>query len=89
MILIFIVGVILLVTGLLDVFSKRFFEWSNDLIVGRIDDGKVLSKRERYFVRRYFGGFQGIFAGIAAIALYVFTNDKLLSAIVSWAHAFR
>jgi len=64
-ILIIIAGIVSLIYGLLNVFGFTKQDTSKDSET----DKKLLSEKSRYFIGRYFAGFQFIIAGLGAIIL--------------------
>jgi hypothetical protein len=86
MIILLIVGIVLFLGSFLSVISKSFFEYSNNRLAGPVVDSDVLSKENRYFIRRYYAGFQGMLAGLACIVLYLFLNQQAFDAITNWFH---
>lgn len=59
------VGIISLIYGFLSVFGRIKEDISKDSEM----DKKLFSKKTRYFIGRYYAGFQFIIAGFGAIAL--------------------
>jgi hypothetical protein len=86
MIIFFIIGVIVITVGVLSIFSGRF-----DLLLHRLFpdsefDKRALSAENRYFIRRYLSGLQGIIGGVGCILLYVLSERQVLDTITSWFH---
>jgi hypothetical protein len=87
MIILFTVGVLIFIGSLLSVISKGFFEYSNNRLAGPVVDSDALSKKNKYFIRRYYAGFQGMLAKLACIVLYLLTNPQAFDAVTNWFHA--
>jgi hypothetical protein len=87
MIILLIVGIVLFIFSFLSVFSKRFFENSVRPLGGPIVDDAVFSKKNSYFIRRYFAGYQGMLAGLGCIVLYLLLNPPTFDVVASWFHA--
>jgi hypothetical protein len=87
MIIFLIVGIAALTVGLLSIFSSRFDQYLHSLFPDSKLDKRVLSAENRYFIRRYLSGIQGVCAGIAGIALYVFTNEQIADSLANWLDA--
>jgi hypothetical protein len=86
MIIFLIVGVIAITVGVLSIFNSRFDLFLHRLFPDSELDKRTLSPENRYFIRRYLSGLQGIIGGIGCVLLYVLSERQVFETIASWFH---